>query len=89
MNAVWKYPLLIQRNQTVTIPRNSHLLVAQLQHGVVCLWVRVDRERTETETINILMVGTGHDIPEDFLSHLGTVQLEEGTLVLHIFEVVE
>lgn len=86
MKTIYKYPLKIQDKQTVSIPMGAQILSVQVQDEVVCLWALVDPELPKKE-FEFQMLGTGHDashINANYL-HIGTVQLDDGNLVFHVF----
>lgn len=102
---IFKYPVEITDEQFIALPKGANILTVQakpkprlqtkmtLEPEKVFLWAIVDPEETEMEDRHILILGTGHDIPEitkteQCLGYLGTVQLQNGTLVFHIFEVM-
>jgi hypothetical protein len=55
-----------------------------VQFGRVCVWVLVDPEKPPVERA-FSMRGTGHQCPYTTEQYLGTVVLEDGGLVLHVF----
>lgn len=90
---VWKYPLPVDDTAdhfTVDLPAQfAELLTVQVQNGTPCLWAMVEPSAPK-QTWHFHWVGTGHDIPEpvehtDGRVYLGTVQLYDGALVLHLF----
>ena len=90
--AVYKYPCPIEDSFSLDLPVGAEILHLDVQRGVPCLWILVNPSKTaKTETRAFLYVGTGHEHPSRFwhgLEHVGTVQLEKGTLVFHLFEEV-
>lgn len=90
MEVIYKYPLEAVDRQTVRLPRGARILCVQNQRETPCLWavVTVDVEsKPPNEFRTFLILGTGHPqdkIPAD--NYIGTFQLDEGTLVFHVFE---
>ncbi len=84
MKTIWKYPVTMGR-WTQSMPVDAEILLVQVQHEEVQMWVLVDpdaiREGREFE-----VYGTGHSIPENSGKFIGTFQLEGGALVFHLFE---
>lgn len=80
---VFKYPFAIEKIATIEVPSGSVLLHAGLDPvGTPCVWAIVDQNNPKT-LIEIFVVGTGHDVPEQAPRHLGSfVRLDE---VWHIF----
>lgn len=84
-NAIWKYTLT--PDCTLKMPVGAEVLTVQVQDGELRLWalvnpnvVRVDRR--------FVVYGTGHDIKTSEFDqrYIGTVQMNNGYLVLHVFE---
>lgn len=88
MAAILKYQLEITDRQTLKLPANARFLSVQNQKGALCLWVYVQPEASPlVRTIRI--VGTGHQLPIDFLTKhvfIGTVVQDEIGAVWHVFE---
>ena len=87
MKRVYKYKLVVDDLQEVTLPKGSKPLCVKVQNGLPCLWELVDTNELETETIRIRCAGTGHDINEDVKDYLGTEMIYGGSLVFHFFTV--
>jgi len=82
---VWTYPLPIDQAEfTLDLPEWSVVIHVAVQAGAPCLWVTCDPERP-TFAVPFCWVATGHEIPADASGHLGTVQLHDDALVLHLF----
>lgn len=88
---IWKFILLPgHRNfAKVEMPEGAEILTVQVQNANICLWALVTPENS-LKSRNIEVFGTGHDIPFDGISiyrrYIGSVQLESGLLVFHVFE---
>ena len=50
------------------------------------LWVEIDPNVTETEYRRFLSYGTGHAMPDNPGTYIGTFQLQGGDLVFHTYE---
>lgn len=86
MKTIWKYDLQITSRQTLLMPRGSVPLSVQQQNGRLCLWAVVDPSAPMVGR-DIQILGTGNPVRADaVLAFLGTVQMQEGALVLHVFE---
>ncbi len=81
---VFKYQFSQGIHQAFEMPRGAEVLTAQVQHGVVCLWARVDT-RMPMELRRFVIIGTGHDGADG--KYVGTVQMDGGDFVFHVFEV--
>ena len=85
---VYKYPLAIEREQTVRMPLNAEILHVGAQHGLVALWALVTSPADEEERV-FSVVGTGHAIEldgEHFLEPIGSVLVADGVHVFHVLE---
>lgn len=82
---IWKYPLIIEDEQTLQMPRGAVILSAQVQHGSLFLWAMVDPTQPHDER-DIEIIGTGMEFSEAPRNYIGTVQMAGGNLVWHIFE---
>lgn len=87
---IWKFQIQIKDTQKVTMPYGAKILCVQMENGVPCLWALVNTNEAEVDqrwdrTIDIF--GTGHSIMDLFTrTYIGTVQMEGGALVWHVFE---
>ncbi len=83
---IWKYLLATGLNP-VNMPSGAHVLSAHGQRDEVCIWALVDPERP-VEGRRFWVLGTG-DITDPAVSlgaFIGTVLLDGGDYVLHVFE---
>lgn len=87
MKTVYKYPLVIDDYQKVTLPINAKLLCIKKQNEKLCLWVLIDKEETCTEQITIRCAGTGHPIKEN-VEYIDSIMMMGGSLVFHFFKVI-
>lgn len=84
MNMVWKYPINLVGEQTLTVPVAARPLTAQMQDSVICIWFQVAQEskdRRVPRTVHV--VGTGHAEIHESWEYAGTVQ--DGFFVWHIY----
>ena len=85
MKAIYKYPILVQDYQTITMPKGATILSVQNQNGYLQMWAIVDIDCQEIETRIFRMIGTGNPfIDTDMTMYIDTVQ-HDG-YVWHIFE---
>jgi hypothetical protein len=82
---IWKWSLLTQDEQELSIPAGARLLAVQTQHGTPMLWAMCDEE-AQREPRWIAIVGTGNPLPNSLGEYLGTFQVNGGGLVFHVFE---
>lgn len=92
MRKIYKYPLRVIDEQVVTLPFKHDILSVDVQllegREVIMLWAMIDESnypayKTVDRTIHI--IGTGHYVPNVELKFIGTVQLQKGNLVFHVF----
>lgn len=83
---VYKYQLNpTQTRQAVRLPLAAKILSVQMQGNDMVLWAMVDPETELTEERAIAIHGTGHAFYYP-VTHISTILLNEGALVLHVFE---
>ncbi len=86
MRTIHKYPVPMQDEFTLSMPRRSPLLCVQAQDDQPFVWALVDTEFPYRER-RFALRGTGHPAPEDTGStweYVGTFQLDNG-FVGHLF----
>jgi hypothetical protein len=72
MNAVWKFPLGLVKEQRIDIPGPWEPLLVADQGGTVCLWASVT-PGGHVRSHRIVMVGTGWEFDSAGLEPLGSV----------------
>jgi hypothetical protein len=82
---IWKYPLELASEQALLLPANARILCVQVQDGTPCTWALVTPGMA-VEQRTFLTYGTGQ--PGAHGDYVGTYQLHDGGLVLHVFEEV-
>jgi hypothetical protein len=85
MRTIWKYRVPGQSHFTLALPKGAQVLSAALQHNDPHIWALVDAE-APPEARKFCCLGTGWKIDETNLKFIGTVLLEGGTFVFHLFE---
>lgn len=71
----------------ISMPSGAAVLYVDVQHGVPCLWARVDPDALAVRR-RFRIAGTGHPLGKNVSKHVGTFQLQGGSLIFHVFEVV-
>lgn len=85
---IYKYPIQITDRQIVEMPKQAEILCVQVQREVPCLWALVNLDGVMAKR-TILVYGTGHPVPDSTQQkYIGTIQLNGGSLVFHVFEEV-
>lgn len=69
----------------LNLSKNAWILTAQMQGDQPTVWALVDTETIGSEIRELLVFGTGHEVPSDSeLEYINTFQM--GPLVWHVFE---
>jgi len=86
---IFKY-VIEDRRQMISLPKGAVILSLQNQREAICFWALIDPE-AETERRIFHVVGTGHEIGQEFLdnsNYIGSLQQQGGLYVWHIYEEV-
>jgi len=84
MKTIWKYELRSKVTKLL-LHEEAEVLSVAVQNQSIMMWVRQDFSRAqENRTFCRLNTGEPHDY--DLLRFIGTVHLEDGTIVVHVFE---
>lgn len=90
MKRVYKYQLEIKDEVLVSMPKDAKILTVQVQNGRPCIWASVDPSSSDMEIRKFRIAGTGHPVEDSIIeNYIGTVQMYEGKLVFHVFEIKE
>lgn len=82
MITIWKFPLKITREQTLSVPENPKPLHVGLDpDGTPCLWCQVLTTNAVVD-MPVAICGTGHHVPQDG-TYRGT--FIQGAFVWHVF----
>jgi hypothetical protein len=82
---IWKFPLT-GLDCSRSMPNGAEILSVQAQNGELMLWAKCDPTKPgELRRFRMLM--TGEHTDEVLGQFLGTVQVADGRLLLHVFEV--
>lgn len=81
----YKYPLQVADEQIISLPKGAQLLTVQVQNSWPYLWALVDTSQSNEER-KILICGTGHKMTNVITQYIATFQMENGSLVFHVFE---
>lgn len=80
---IYKYEL--PDDLILEMPKGAEVLTVQMQRGSPCLWARVDPEE-QVEKRKFVIHGTGHPVPSSTGKYIATFQVDDETLVFHVFE---
>lgn len=84
--SVWKYELRMTDAQTVGMPESAQLLSVDIQNGKLCLWALVAVDFKARVNRKIIIHGTGHPVSDSIGAFVGTVLMDSGALVFHVFD---
>lgn len=92
MKIIYKYRITFEHNQTILIPSGGKILHVDEQEGEIYIWIEVDTSN-KVEERKFTVFGTGNQMPEEKenikYQHLGTVKINNGALIWHIYETLE
>lgn len=69
------------------MPLGTQLLHVAMQNNIPCIWYRCDPQYS-IEQRQLLLVGTGFDIPHGDYNFIGTMLTTDTRFVFHVFEVM-
>lgn len=84
---IWKLPLPVADEITLQMPQGAEILCLQMQHDKPTIWVRCDDDPAFANRVQRVLQwrGTGHNA-DGTGAYVGTVQLDDGALVFHLFD---
>lgn len=87
--SVFKYPVAWGDLVRIDMPESAQILSAQTQgpYESLAIWALVD-PNAPLIARTFRIAGTGHPI-EEAVTFIDTVQLQDGSLVFHVFEVMK
>lgn len=85
MKTIWKFPLRIDDEQYIDMPRGSKMLSVQLQGNEPYLWAEVD-DSYPVEPHLVVMMGTGHPKSHKADRFVDIFQMAGGSLVFHVYQ---
>ena len=84
MRTVYKYEIL-GATTVLPMPAGAQLLSVHNQHERICVWALVDTEAPEVERV-FRLVGTGHPYDDEGGTFVGSVLMQDGYYVFHVFD---
>jgi len=86
MKTIYKYPLRHVGSQELEMPQGAQILSCQAQQGVPCVWALVTTESPKVNRVFRVLLTGAHADPLLTAVHIGTVLLDEGNFVVHVFD---
>ena len=84
MRTVYKYPVIMDDEWEMSMPRGAKILSLDVQGGKPYMWAAVETTRMSDGRFFITR-GTGHKL-SGTLEFIGMFQLDKLGLVFHVFE---
>jgi hypothetical protein len=86
MTTIWKYQIF-GSDIIFSLPEGATVISFQAQRGVPTIWALVDTEKPLVPR-KFRLYETGRELPPPPFAgrYIGTIQLENGDYVLHLFE---
>ena len=89
MTSIWRQELALVDKQEITAPGLRRIVAIDNKRGGIEAWFEVDTD-AEDRTLEVYIVGTGHDVPEAVTrgwesTYLG--HLIDGPWVWHLYSV--
>lgn len=82
---IYKYPLdSVKKKQIIELPERAKALSVAEQNGVLVIYFNVDNTRVRVNRA-ILVITTGDDAPTQLFKFVGTVPMDQGRYVVHVF----
>jgi len=87
MKKIYKYEIKIGL-YSIEIYQGAKILTVQTQYDTLCIWAIVDTKQPIVER-KIQVIGTGFSLPPALGIYIGTIQLENGAFIGHVFDLGE
>lgn len=84
MKTIHKYELQINDRIVINTSHVDRWLSVDVQRGQPVVWAVVDTDKP-TQSHTLYIRGTGHPMTGEEAAYLGTVLLDNGSLVFHVF----
>ena len=82
---IYKYEIEAP-NGNVVLPETAEILCVHEQHGKAYVWALVDPTEIDNTTRRFKAYGTGHTMPNNPGTYVGSFFLHKGSFVFHLFE---
>lgn len=90
MKTIHKYEIYLGFGFSILMLQGAEILTFQNQNETPQIWALVDISQP-MESRRFATYGTGHQIDKDYesrLKYIGSVQLQTGNFVFHLFEIL-
>ena len=82
---IWKERLKLADKQVITMHSGAKILDVQVQKTHLYVWFLCDQSANTVDR-TFTIYGTGRPIPDNPGEYIATFQLDNGSLVFHVFE---
>jgi len=97
---IWKYSIPLKESEglrarqfSIQLPKHAKILSVAAQHNEPVMWVAIQEDLSypPLEPHDFILCETGRVMPKDptsiLTTFIGTILLDDGAYVLHIFEI--
>ncbi len=86
MITIWKFALE-EKEQEIELPHDAWtILTVQTQNNKPYIWILLDTDKKEKQTIIVRTFETGQKFDLDgYYRYIGTYQLDKGSYIAHVF----
>lgn len=82
---IYKYPLSSEiYKQIIELPEGAKALSVAEQNGVLCIWFNIDKTHVVVDRA-VIVANTGEMAPAVLFKFVGTVLMDQGRHVVHVF----
>lgn len=87
MKRIFKYNLYPGGAGQVWMPSGAKLLAVQKQYGTLVIWAEVEENAPPVwRNFHVYVTGATMAEPRPDETYVGTVQFEDGTTILHVYD---
>ena len=88
MKTIYKYRISRKGKTVLNLPVGAEVTSFQIQHGQLNIWALVDHtQETQSRCFQVIETGEEIDNYTESFKFIGTVQLDSGNIVVHLFEI--
>ena len=87
MKVIHKYGLASSGRWDMSLPKGAKVLAVASQRNEPQLWALIDPSKDD-ECRQFMVVPTGRSFDAERVVYIGTIQLDDGQFVGHVFELI-
>lgn len=92
MNIIYKFEIPIKDTFEIEMPQYSKIVGFQMQNDIPVIWAVCNKTEPLVKR-GFMLIGTGVEMSQqfnpDFIDYIGTIQMNDGKLVFHLFDLYE